>query len=327
MSRGAQAVPDTIDALVDVESALTEAWDKVIDWTYGLIESLPNIIAALVVLLAFWGLARLARGVTGRVADRIVHQPEINRLIAAAAYVVVIGIGLVLALGTLNLDRTVTSLLAGAGILGLALGFAFQDIAENFIAGIVLNVRDQFTEGDIIETNDFTGVVERVELRATVIRTFQGQRVLIPNAMVFKNPLINFSQPGRRRVDIPVGVAYGDDLEKARAVAIAAVEPLPERDPDHPVEVFYEEFGDSSINFQLRFWIDFSRQPEFLRARSDAIMAIKAAFDREGITIPFPIRTLDFGGNAVGGEGLAEALGRAGVAPGTDSRPTPGAAR
>jgi small conductance mechanosensitive channel len=306
------AAPDTTSAVVDVNAALTDAWDKVTDWTYGLIESLPNILAAILVLVAFWVLARIARGIVARVVDRLAHQPEINRMAAGAAYVIVLGIGLVLALGALNLDRTVTSLLAGAGILGLALGFAFQDIAENFIAGIVLNVQDQFTEGDIVSSNDFEGIVERVQLRATTIRTFQGQRVLIPNAMVFKSPLINYSQSGRRRVDIAVGVAYGDDLEKARRIAIEAVESLEARDSSQPVDLFYEEFGDSSINFQIRFWIRFGRQVDFLGARSEAIMAIKAAFDRADITIPFPIRTLDFGGHVVGGQGLSQALGEAG---------------
>jgi small conductance mechanosensitive channel len=261
-----------------------------------------------VLLLAFWLFARAVRGLVLKVVRRIAPQPELNRLVAAAAYLFVLGLGLVLALGVLNLDKTVTSLLAGAGIIGLAVGFAFQDIAENFIAGIILNIRNQFTEGDIIESGDFMGVVERVQLRATALRTFPGQRVLIPNAQVFKNPIVNYSQSGKRRVDISVGVAYGDDLAKARRTAVAAVEALAHRDRARDVELYYEGFGDSSINFQLRFWIDFRSQKDFLRARSDAIEAIKSAFDEAGITIPFPIRTLDFAGGAVGGQGLGEAL-------------------
>jgi small conductance mechanosensitive channel len=308
----AEATQDTTSAVLDVETALSSAWAKVTEWTFGLIESLPNIIAALVVLLVFWGLARIVRKVVAKLVDRFAHQPEINRLVAAGAYLAVLAVGVVLALGTLNLDKTVTSLLAGAGILGLALGFAFQDIAENFIAGVVLNVQDQFAEGDVIETNEFMGIVERVELRATTVRTFEGQRVIIPNSMVFKNPLINYSQAGRRRVDIAVGVAYGDDLAEARRVALDAVKALDFVDIDRPVELFYEEFGDSSINFSLRFWIDFRTQVDYLGARSEAIMAIKAAFDEHGITIPFPIRTLDFGGDAVGGQGLVQALRQSG---------------
>jgi small conductance mechanosensitive channel len=304
------------EAAFDIQSALAEAWAKVSDWLEGLVQSVPNVIAAFLVLLLFWGLAKLVRRVVAQVARRVADQPEINRLIATASYLAVLALGLVLALGVLNLDKTVTSLLAGAGILGLALGFAFQDIAENFIAGVILNIRNQFTEGDVIETNDFMGIVERVQLRATVVRTFTGQRVLIPNASVFKNPIINFSQPGRRRVDIAVGVSYGDDLEKARRVAVEAIEAIDDRDTSRPVELYYEEFGGSSINFQVRFWIDFRRQTDYLQARSDAIMRIKAAFDANDITIPFPIRTLDFAGGDSGGQSLSTALQEAGWTPG-----------
>lgn len=304
-----------IEATFDIQAALADAWLKVTDWLEGLVQSLPNLIAALLVLLIFWGLARVVRKVVGRIAARVADQPEINRLIAAGAYGVVLGIGLVLALGVLQLDKTVTSLLAGAGIIGLALGFAFQDIAENFIAGIILNLRNQFTEGDIVESGDYMGVIERVQLRATVMRTFTGQRVLIPNAQVFKSPLINYTQPRMRRVDVEVGVSYGDDLEKAKRVALEAARGVPGRDETREVELYYTAFGDSSINFQLRFWIPFlARQTEYLEARSEAIIRIKKAFDGSGITIPFPIRTLDFGGGAVGGVGFSEAAREAGLA-------------
>ena len=301
------------EAAFDIQAALSEAWGKVADWVEGLVESLPNLVAALLVLLAFWMLAKGVRKVVAKVARGVADQPEINRLIATAAYVVTIGLGLVLALGVLNLDKTVTSLLAGAGILGLALGFAFQDIAENFIAGVILNLRNQFTEGDMVESGDYMGLIERVELRATVMQTFTGQRVLIPNAQVFKNPIINYTQTRTRRVDVVVGVSYGEDLEEAKRVAIKAVEAVDGRDGNRPVELFYEAFGDSSINFQIRFWIPFGvKQTDFLQARSDAIIRIKKAFDAADITIPFPIRTLDFAGGDSGGQSLSTAIRESG---------------
>ena len=107
-------------------------------------------------------------------------------------------------------------------------------------------------------------------------------------------------------MDVPVGVSYADDLQTAKRVAIAAVEALECRLSDRPVELFYEGFGDSAITFVVRFWIPFARQPDYLAARSAAVVAIKQAFDREGITIPFPIRTLDFA--KVGGTTLPDAL-------------------
>jgi small conductance mechanosensitive channel len=304
-----QDAVDTTSTAFDIENSLRDAWGKVAGWADGLVESLPNLIAAAVVLLGFWGLARVTRNVVRKVVDRIADQPEVNRLVATAAYVAVLALGLVLALGALNLDKTVTSLLAGAGILGLALGFAFQDIAENLIAGVILNVRNQFRDGDIVESGGYMGIIERVQIRATVMRTFTGQRVLIPNADVFKTPLVNYTQPGARRVDLAVGVAYSDDLEKARRVALDAVAGVEGRDETRPPELFYESFGDSSINFQVRFWIPFrARQTDYLEARSRAIIRIKKAFDEAGITIPFPIRTLDFAGGAVGGQGLSTAM-------------------
>ncbi|MFO7894728.1 MAG: mechanosensitive ion channel [Longimicrobiales bacterium] len=313
---GAAATEVATDAAFDIHAALANAFGKVTGWLEGLVQSLPNLIAAIVVLLIFWGLARMARRVVERIAGRIAEQPEVNRLVAQASYLVVLAVGLVLALGVLNLDRTVTSLLAGAGILGLALGFAFQDIAENFIAGIILNIRHQFYEGDIIETSDFRGIVERVELRATKLMLPTGQRVLIPNADVYKKPIVNYSQTGTARVDIPVGVSYSDDLAKAKRVATEAVEGIEVRDTGREVELFYDEFGDNSINFKIRFWIDYARQADYHRARSEAIMRIKHAFDQNDITIPFPIRTLDFGAQPSGGQDLSTSLRESGFGTG-----------
>ena len=142
---------------------------------------------------------------------------------------------------------------------------------------------------------------------------------MIPNADVYKNPIINYTFSGKHRVDVDVGVSYSDDLEKAKSVAIEAVEGLEVRDGSRDVQLFYNEFGGSSINFTVRFWIDYRRQVEFHQARSDAIMAIKKAFDENDITIPFPIRTLDFGAGPSGGKGLETSLRSAGLGTGSDS--------
>lgn len=293
-------------AQVDLSAALQDAAEKVVGWVEGFVESLPNLAAAVVVLVLFWLLARAVRTVAQRVLTRVSRYPDVNRVLAGAIHLAVLAAGLFIALGILNLDRTVTTFLAGAGIIGLALGFAFQDTAENFISGILLNIRREFTDGDIVLTNEFMGTVERVTMRATLVRTFQGQLAVIPNSQVFKNPLVNYTDLGLRRVDLAVGVSYGDDLEAARRIAISAVERLEVRARDRPVEVFYEEFGDSSINFTLRFWVPFRKQTDFLEARSAAIIGVKRAFDEAGVTIPFPIRTLDF--SPVGGVELGLAL-------------------
>jgi small conductance mechanosensitive channel len=292
-----------------------KAWDllaaKLTGWGRGFVLLLPNLAVAVVVLIGFWLVGKLARDVLQRVLRRVSHSEQVNRLLAQSVFLALIAIGTFVALGILGLQKTVASLLAGAGIITLALGFAFQDIAANLMAGIYLSVQRPFRPGHIIETKDFFGTVKRIHLRWTEVRTQQGQVVLIPNKQVFENPIMNYSTTGRRRIDLRLGVSYGDDLEKAREVAIRAVEEVSARIPDTDVELFYEEFGESSINFVVRFWIEFARQPDFLKAQSEAIERIKRAFDENGITIPFPIRTLDFA--VKGGETLAQALEEAGA--------------
>ncbi len=290
---------------LDLQQAFSAALGKVTGWIEGLVAALPNVLAASVVLLVFYGLGRLARRIAARLLARFSPYSDVNRLLAGVVFILVMAGGLLVALGILNLSKTVTSLLAGAGILGLALGFAFQDTAENLIAGVILNVRREFTDGDIVETNEHMGVVESVGMRVMLLRAFDGPLIVIPNSQVFKNVLTNYSARSSRRVDLSVGVSYGDDLERAAAIATAAIEEIHPRDRSHDVELFYEEFGDSSINFMIRFWVPFQRQTDYLRARSEAIIRIKRAFDREGITIPFPIRTVDF--SPVGGMELREA--------------------
>lgn len=283
----------------DFESAFDEGVAKISGWIEGFVQSLPNILAALVILILFWIGGKVLRR-TARLGLRHVTQHRgLIDLLSGALYLTILAVGMFVALGVLDLDRTVTTLLAGAGIIGLALGFAFQDIAQNFISGVILTLRRPFRDGDIIETNDFLGTVERINMRATELRTFQGQKVIIPNSKVFQNPVTNYSDRGTRRVDIVVGISYDDDLEEVRRVALDAVRALAVRDERRDVELFYHQFGESSIDFELRFWIPFLRWTDFLHARSEAIIAIRKAFDARGITIPFPIRTLDFGVDAV----------------------------
>jgi len=227
--------------------------------------------------------------------SRVTENKTVTSLIQTVIGVMVLGVGVFVALSILNLDGAVTSLLAGAGILGLALGFAFQDIASNFISGILLSIRHPFGIGDIIETNDLFGTVTKLNLRNTILRTPQGQIMYVPNKVVYENPLTNYTKNGERRIDLACGVSYGDDLKKAKDIAIDTLSNLDFKDSNRDVEFYYNEFGDSSINFSVRFWIDFEKLPDFWNAQSEAIIALKSAYDKHDIMIPFPIRTLDFG--------------------------------
>lgn len=285
---------------------------KVEDWITSFIAMLPNLVVATFVLIVFYVIGRLARNIVGKLLNKVTDNKTITSLLETIFGVAITGIGFFIALTVLNLDTAVTSLLAGAGILGLALGFAFQDIASNFISGVILSIRHPFGIGDIIQTNDFYGTVQKLNLRNTIMRTVTGQIVYLPNKKVFENPLENFTSTGLRRVDLACGVSYGDDLEKARDLALSAVDKVENILSDKGIEFYYDEFGDSSINFKIRFWVQFATNPDFWQARSEAIMAIKKAFDENDIMIPFPIRTLDFG--IRGGEKLDTMLpnGRSG---------------
>ncbi|HJX29972.1 MAG TPA: mechanosensitive ion channel family protein [Thermoanaerobaculia bacterium] len=301
---------------------LVNAWNllvrKMSGWGRQLYLQLPNIVIAVLALIAFWIVARILRNLVLRLVKRVSHSEQVSWLVSQAVYLALVVAGTFVALGILGLQKTVTSLLAGAGIVGLALGFAFQDIAANFMAGIYLSVRRPFRRGHIVETQDYFGTVHEVNLRWTEIYSQQGQLVLIPNKHVFENPIMNYSALGRRRVDLKVGVSYGEDLARVKEVAVQAIEGVSTRLPERPVDLYFEEFGESSIDLVVRFWVNFSKQPDYLEARSEAIQRLKTAFDQAGIVIPYPVRTLDFG--VKGGERLTEVLEEVGVGAGPQSR-------
>ncbi len=277
---------------------------KLENWLQQLIKMLPNIALAVIIVLIAYFVAKFIRSLIYKGMRRVTQHSALLTLGTNIVYISIILIGLFIALGVLDLDKTVTSLLAGAGIIGLALGFAFQDIAANFMSGTFMAIRRPFREGDIIETQEKIGVVEEMNLRATLVRSFQGQYHIIPNKDIFQNTITNYSRMGKRRVDLAVGVSYGDDLEKVKKITLDAVKSLDYIMHDQDLSLYYDEFGDSSINFNVRFWVNFKKQPDYLKAKSDAIMAVKKAYDENDIMIPFPIRTLDFG--IKGGEKLNE---------------------
>lgn len=269
--------------------------EKIDAWITNFISMLPNLAVALLVLIIFYVMGKFSRRAVKNLLEKTTQNKTIISLLETIVGIIIIGIGSFIALSVLQLDGAVTSLLAGAGIIGLALGFAFQDIASNFISGVILSIRHPFGLGDIIETNDFYGVVQKLNLRNTIIKTVTGQIVYIPNKSVFENPLQNYTTTGLRRIDLSCGVSYGDDLEKAKKVAVDAVDSVESVLSEKGIEFYYDEFGDSSINFKIRFWVTFASNPDFWSVRSDAIIAISKAFDENDIMIPFPIRTLDFG--------------------------------
>ena len=280
---------------MEVDFSIGRIWEtirsKVAGWLEATVEMLPNFVVAILVILFFYILARLIRKLLQKILKRFFSNHALNALIAKIVYVGIILLGLTVALSVLKLEKTVTSLLAGAGIAGLAISFAFQDIAANFVSGGFMALHQPFRKGDLIRTNDLMGTVTKLSLRTTSIETFQGQEIAIPNRLVFKEPLVNFTKNGKRRIDLEVGVHYDSDLEKAQELAVGALKELDNGVGE--ITCFYSGFGDSSINFVARYWISRTDQSSYLQAVNQGVIRIKKAFDRENITIPFPIRTLD----------------------------------
>jgi len=274
---------------ISLEQATTEATS----WVDSVVDYLPRVLFALLAIIIAYFIGRMMRKWLNRLTQQRIQNRTIAQLVASTVAIIIVVIGIVVALQILQLDDAVTSVLAGAGIIGLAIGFALQDVASNFISGIIIATQKPFSIGDLIETQGVFGIVKNIELRMTAVQTLTGQLVYIPNKDILLNILTDYSVSGRRRVDLSVGVAYDDDLQLAEDTALHEVGELDHVLSDPAPTLFYTEFGDSSINFDIRFWIHSGNsQGKYLSTRSAAIKSIKQAFDDKGITIPFPITTV-----------------------------------
>lgn len=274
-----------------------ESWNnlssKMIGWFDTLIYNLPNIALALIVSIIAYLISRFVRKYLQKLLRKTSVNPTLVSVTSNVATVLFLILGLLVVLSILNLDKALTSLLAGAGVAGLTIGLALQDPMINFFSGILMSVRSYYQEGDLIESNGYMGQISKVSLRSTVLLQLDGQEVIIPNKDVLQNPLVNYSHNGRRRIEVQCGVSYRDDLDKVREVVQKAIEENPDLPNSKPIEVFFYEFGDSSINFALHFWQNSTSQRDYLAAKDHAIRTIKKTFEEQGITIPFPIRTLE----------------------------------
>jgi len=266
--------------------------DKLQRWFDSLITNLPNLVVAIIVFALAYILSSIIRKYLKRFLKKFIEQASLRSLIATIASIVIIAMGLFIALGVLNLDTFLKSLLAGAGVAGLAIGLALQSSLSNTFSGIYLSLRDIINIGDWVETNGFSGFVEEINLRNTVIKESDNNLVMIPNKMVVENAFKNYGLTERVRVVLKCGIGYESKLvEVEETVKEIIAKQFPPGNNEN-IEFHYLEFGDSSINFQIRFWIQAKSKLTILEARSTAIKLIKAAFDEKGINIPFPIRTL-----------------------------------
>ena len=288
---------------MDIDKAIKLVIDKLDLWLTDFIQLLPNLLIATLVLVIGVFLAKKVRNIARKSFQRFSPTSTLTGLAVNFVYILSIGIVVFTTLKILHLDATITTMLASAGVVGLALAFAFQDIASNFISGIFISFRKPFNVGDVIKVKDYMGNVEEIRLRDTTILTFNGQYVTIPNKDVFQNPIENYTKYGKRRLDIKGGVSQGDDLNKAQKVAmetLAEIEGIIKED----TTFLYDGLGESTIDFTVRLWVNTSENGSYLKVLNDAIIRIKQVFEQNDISMPFPIRTLDFG--MKGGKTLAD---------------------
>ena len=277
----------------DDEIALTLA-AQLHGWWLGLADAAPRLGVALVIVLITWAIARALRSVVARVGRRARMRANLVNVLQMVAGTAVWFAGGLIALAVVFPSITPGRALTTLGLGSVAIGFAFKDTFENFLAGILILLREPFRIGDFIECEALEGRVEGITIRDTRIRQTDGQLVVMPNHALFQNPVTVRTDLELRRVTIIVGVAYGEDVDAARQVIHDAVVRLDSvRDDVHDVQVFAQAFGASSIDFEVAWWTG-SRPVDIRASRDQVVAAVKRALDESGIEIPFPYRTLTF---------------------------------
>ena len=267
--------------------------DRINEMVAGFVRTLPQLGIALFVLAITWMVAKAARQVVDRILRRAELRSTLINLFETVLGVMIWTIGLLIAATIVFPGVTPGNLLALLGLGSVAIGFAFKDIFENFLAGILIMLRKKVNIGDVIECEAVEGRVEQITLRDTYLRHLSNELVLVPNAYLFKNPLKILTDAPLRRHEVEVGVAYDVDLDEAVKVIARSVTAVETVETGKPVEVFAKEFGDSSINFLVRWWAG-STPVQAHASRDRVVRAIKRALDDAGMEIPFPQRTLWF---------------------------------
>lgn len=285
--RGVVEVEDELTEVRDLDRRLGMAVESLRERLTGLVVAAPLFGVALGIVALFWLLGTmigrwdaLFRRVT---ANRFVA--DLTRQLVRAALVLA---GVLLALEVLDATAVVAAVAGAAGLTGLAIGFALRDVVENYVASVLLSLRQPFLPHDHVVIEGHEGRVVRLTSRATVMITLDGNHVRIPNADVFKGVILNFTRNPKRRFDFVLGVGSEQDLGEAMALGTRTLAEMPGVLADPPAQVWIDEVGDSAVLVHFFAWID-QRGVEWAKVRGEAIRRVKEAFDAAGISLPEPI--------------------------------------
>ncbi len=272
---------------------LSPTWQKLYQLTGEAVRAVPLALVALAMILATWLLARWSVRGAAALLRRRIHSELLTQVVARVAAVPVFLLGAYVVLKISGLTGLALSLLGGTGLVGLIIGFAFRDIAENFLASLLISVQRPFATGDLIRVAGHLGFVQRVNTRATLLMTQQGNHVQIPNATIYKETIVNYTANPNERFDFQAGIGYSDSVGQAQSVALEVLRDHPAVLADPESLVLVEELGASTVNLRIYFWVDISKH-DGPKVKSSVIRQIKRAFDTAGISMPDEAREIVF---------------------------------
>ncbi len=258
----------------------------------SLMAILPNLLIGLVVLVVFVFIAGGVRSLVKRLAGG--RSQSLTLLLSRLAYVFVLILGVLIMFTIMIPSFTPTTLLSALGVGGVAIGFAFKDIFQNFLAGVLLLLTEPFRINDQIKYKDFEGTVENIQTRATTIKTYDGRRVVIPNAELFINAVTVNTAYDQRRLQYDIGIGYGDDIAQARQLILEAMQEAPGMLTDPAPEALVVDLADSTVNIRARWWISPPRRADFMDSQDAVLTAIKNKLSAAGIDLPFPTQQILF---------------------------------
>ncbi|MBD2450408.1 mechanosensitive ion channel family protein [Nostoc sp. FACHB-152] len=277
-----------------MKADISALWNKIQGMINGLIILLPNIVLALIVFAIFFFIARSIKRLVKRLTrDR--HQARnLGLVLGRLAQGTTLLVGLFVALSIVIPSFRASDLIQLLGISGVAIGFAFRDILQNFLAGILILLTEPFRINDQIVFKDFEGTVENIETRATTLKTYDGRRIVIPNSELFTNSVTVNTAFESRRLQYDVGIGYGDDIDYAKQLMLAALQSIPEVMKDPAPDVLVMELAESTVNLRVRWWIKPPRRADDLVSRDKVLSTIKKTLVENGIDLPFPTQQILF---------------------------------
>lgn len=305
--QGVVEVEDRVAAVRDLRRRIEPVLDRLRARGADLVGWLPLLAVSALVVVLFWLLgALLVRW--DAPFRRIARNQFLAELLQQVVRGAVVLVGVVIALDVLDATALVGTVLGAAGVLGLALGFALRDTVENYIASLLLSLRQPFGHDDLVRIEGFEGCVLRLTSRATVLMTLDGNHVRIPNAIVYKSIVVNYTRNPSRRFQFDVGVGADEDLAAVQSLGAATLARMNGILDDPPPMATVEALGDWAVVMRFSGWVD-QRQADFLKVRSEAVRLVKQAFDAAEVTMPEPrydVRIAS-GGTAVSPHGTAAA--------------------